>query len=197
LDYIRFPDIFLPIGLQPQYNLKQNVEMPQFDYCYCQHCLQKFRLATGLDARNLKSSRENQAWIRFRLNTISNLVIRIKSELKETSLTLTAAVFPSPSVAAKAVRQDWSDWPLDAAFSMLYHKFYLQDVNWIADMVEKSRLESNNKFPIHAGIYLPEINPKELSRIIDLAKLNDFAGISFFPAAQLNDEIKEIINNAN
>ena len=42
LDYIRFSDIFLPIGLLPKYNLVQDTELPEFDFCYCEVCISKF-----------------------------------------------------------------------------------------------------------------------------------------------------------
>ena len=32
LDYIRFPDIFLPIGLLPKFNLEQDTEMAEYDF---------------------------------------------------------------------------------------------------------------------------------------------------------------------
>ncbi|MFO7617243.1 MAG: hypothetical protein R6V75_08320 [Bacteroidales bacterium] len=34
LDYVRYSDIYLPVGLLPKYNLVQDHEMPEFDYCY-------------------------------------------------------------------------------------------------------------------------------------------------------------------
>ena len=33
LDYIRYPDVILPIALWPKYNLVQDREHPEFDYC--------------------------------------------------------------------------------------------------------------------------------------------------------------------
>ncbi|MEL6976421.1 MAG: hypothetical protein AAGL29_13640 [Bacteroidota bacterium] len=32
LDYIRYPDVYLPIGLLPKYNLEQETELPDFDF---------------------------------------------------------------------------------------------------------------------------------------------------------------------
>ena len=39
LDYIRYSDIFLPIGLLPKYDLIQEEELPRYDFCYCEVCL--------------------------------------------------------------------------------------------------------------------------------------------------------------
>ncbi len=35
LDYVRHCDVILPRGLWDQYNLVQDVEHPEFDFCYC------------------------------------------------------------------------------------------------------------------------------------------------------------------
>lgn len=197
LDYIRFPDIFLPVGLQPKYGLIQDHEMPQFDYCYCEHCRMLFKEKYDLNANNLESEEEKTAWLQFRLDTISNLVKRIKQELKNTELKLTAAVFPSPSEAVRAVRQDWRNWTLDAAFPMLYHKFYNEKANWIGQMISQSKHQTRNNFPIHAGIYLPELQPKEFRKIVGIVKQNEAEGIALFPANQISKEIKEIIKSAS
>ncbi|MCF7794626.1 MAG: hypothetical protein K9N09_11030 [Candidatus Cloacimonetes bacterium] len=195
LDYIRFPDIFLPVGLQPKYNLDQDREMPQFDFCYCDYCLKQFKEKYDLNARNLESEEEIAAWFQFRLDTISNLVNRVKYELENTDLHLTAAVFPSPTEAARAVRQDWRNWPLDAAIPMLYHKFYNENISWIGEMISRSIIETKNQFPIHAGIYLPELETDDFSKILEIVKQNEATGISLFPADQLSKEIKEIIRS--
>jgi hypothetical protein len=38
LDYIRYPDVILPVALWPRYNLVQDKEYPDFDFCYCAVC---------------------------------------------------------------------------------------------------------------------------------------------------------------
>ena len=43
LDYIRYPDVILPVALWPTYNLVQDREYPQFDYCYCGVCQARFK----------------------------------------------------------------------------------------------------------------------------------------------------------
>ena len=50
---------------------------------------------------------------------------------------ITAAVFPTPAIARRLVRQAWDEWPLDRVFPMLYHSFYLEDIPWIGDGVRE------------------------------------------------------------
>jgi uncharacterized lipoprotein YddW (UPF0748 family) len=38
LDYIRYPDVIIAEALQPKYNIIQDREYPEFDYCYCEVC---------------------------------------------------------------------------------------------------------------------------------------------------------------
>ncbi|MFB3105777.1 MAG: hypothetical protein ACE1ZA_12770, partial [Pseudomonadales bacterium] len=42
LDYIRYPDVILPVALWPKYDLVQDKEYPEFDYCYCEVCRAAF-----------------------------------------------------------------------------------------------------------------------------------------------------------
>ena len=43
LDYIRHSDVILPIGLWDKYGLVMDREYPEFDFCYCDVCIQKFK----------------------------------------------------------------------------------------------------------------------------------------------------------
>ena len=49
LDYIRYPDVILPVALWPKYNLVQDREYPDFDFCYCSVCRQEFERRNGVD----------------------------------------------------------------------------------------------------------------------------------------------------
>ncbi|MCK7530490.1 MAG: hypothetical protein MZV63_05325 [Marinilabiliales bacterium] len=40
LDYIRYSDVILPVGLWEKYNLIQDREYHEFDFCYCDTCRQ-------------------------------------------------------------------------------------------------------------------------------------------------------------
>ena len=51
LDYIRYPDVFLPVGLLPKYNLEQNTELPDYDFDYSDASANAFMGAFGRDPR--------------------------------------------------------------------------------------------------------------------------------------------------
>ncbi len=51
LDYIRYPDVILPVALWPKYNLVQDKEYPEFDFCYCDVCRDEFKNASGVDPK--------------------------------------------------------------------------------------------------------------------------------------------------
>ena len=80
LDYIRFPDVILPVGLWPKYNLVQDKEYPDFDFCYCAVCRELFRKQTGLDPAKLKDPPAHEAWVRFRWDAITRIVNRFHEE---------------------------------------------------------------------------------------------------------------------
>ncbi|MCK4344362.1 MAG: hypothetical protein KAX05_03680 [Bacteroidales bacterium] len=69
-----------------------------------------------------------QSWFQFRYDSVTNLVNQLSVITKERGKKLTAAVFPSPSIAKKLVRQEWTKWNLDAVFPMMYHNYYEEDV---------------------------------------------------------------------
>ncbi|MBT6148197.1 MAG: family 10 glycosylhydrolase, partial [Gemmatimonadetes bacterium] len=48
LDYIRFPDVILAEALQPTYDIVQDREYPEYDYCYCQLCRETFHRESGI-----------------------------------------------------------------------------------------------------------------------------------------------------
>ena len=74
LDYVRFPDVVLPVSLWKNYGIEQTSEHPEYDYCYCDVCRTKFKEQTGRDPLELKYPMEDQSWINFRLDAISRVV---------------------------------------------------------------------------------------------------------------------------
>ena len=74
LDYVRLPDVILPDALQPKYDLVQDTEFPQFDFCYCQHCRDTFRAQEGVDPLELPHPINSVAWRQFRYDSITRLV---------------------------------------------------------------------------------------------------------------------------
>ncbi len=188
LDYIRYPDVILPRGLWKKYGIVQDKEYPQYDFCYCEVCRGLFREAHGVDPLELPDPSSNPAWLQFRYDSITKLVTRLKEVAKAEGRQLTAAVFPTPSIARRLVRQQWERWPLDAVFPMIYHKFYEKEIPWIKEAVREGEEALQGKFPLYAGLFIPAIEPGELSEAVRYAREGGARGVSLFRFAVMNEE---------
>lgn len=179
LDYIRYPDVILPSALWSTYGLDQTEELPDYDFCYGPHTRRAFLEQTGRDPMEIEDPAHDQEWLHFRYRSITKLVSTLKTKVAEHGKALTAAVFPTPTLARKICRQSWDQWPLDAACPMIYHSFYNESVDWIGECVlENIR---SVQFPIIAGLYMPGFEaPAELNSAIRLAKKRGVHGISLF-----------------
>jgi hypothetical protein len=94
---------------------------------------------------------------------------------------ITAAVFPTPEIARRIVRQDWTNWNLDGICPMIYHGFYREQVGWIGDAVEEGIHFLCGKFPLYAGLFLPDFKSMdELEAGIKVAIKNGASGVSLF-----------------
>lgn len=180
LDYVRFPDVVLPVSLWQNYGIEQTQELPEYDYCYCDLCREKFREQTGLDPLELQYPMENQSWINFRLDAITHVVHHIAEKVKRDGKFLSAAVFPGPSMAKKMVRQDWGNWPLEAYFPMIYNGFYYEGPEWIGRSVAESVQTVNGRAAIYAGLMFPDIKGDDFEKALDAAFDNGASGVSFF-----------------
>lgn len=181
LDYIRFCDVVLPLNLWKQYNVDQRTELAEYDFCYCETCRSKYKSQTGKDPLDLKYPDEVLSWRLFRYEAINHVVNQLATVAKKHNKWITAAVFPTPEVARRNVRQDWTNWDLNAVFPMIYHGFYQEDVKWIGDAVKEGVHFLQGKFPIYAGLYLPDFkNMEELAEGIEYAMKNGAAGVSIF-----------------
>ncbi|EGJ71820.1 hypothetical protein Bcop_1628 [Bacteroides coprosuis DSM 18011] len=179
LDYIRFPDVILPVGLWKNYGIEQTSELPEYDYCYCDVCRSKFKEQTGKDPLEIKYPMEDQSWISFRLDAITNVVNDIARELKAENISVSSAVFPGPSMAKKMVRQDWGNWTLDAYFPMIYNGFYYEGTAWIGRSVKESVQTINGRAKIYAGLMFGDIKDS-FEEALDAAFDNGASGVSFF-----------------
>lgn len=137
LDYIRYPDVILPVALWKQYNLVQNEELPQFDFCYCAVCRAAFKQQNGVDPLELPAPSADPAWRQYRYDSVTRLVQRLVDVAHQKRIQITAAVFPTPGIARKLVRQDWTHWNLDAVLPMTYQSFYNEKVAWIEQAVRE------------------------------------------------------------
>ena len=101
---------------------------------------------------------------------------------------ITAAVFPTPEVARRNVRQDWTNWNLDGICPMIYHGFYNEQISWIGDAVKEGTHFLAGKFPLYAGLYLPNFkNDDEIRQGIQVALKNGAHGVSFFGGIDNNN----------
>lgn len=179
LDYVRFPDVVLPVSLWKNYGIEQTSEHPEYDYCYCDVCRAQFKALTGRDPMELKYPMEDQSWINFRLDAITRVVEQITKAVKTDHRAISAAVFPGPSMAKKMVRQDWGNWALDAYFPMIYNGFYYEGPEWIGRSVKESVQTVNGRAKVYAGLMFPDIK-KDFEKALDEAFDNGASGVSFF-----------------
>lgn len=179
LDYVRFPDVVLPVGLWKNYGIEQTSELPEYDYCYCDVCRTKFKMEYGKDPMEIKYPMQSQSWINFRLDAITRVVDCITKAVKSEGGKISAAVFPGPSMAKSMVRQDWGNWHLDAYFPMIYNGFYYEGPEWIGRSVRESVKAVDGNAKIYAGLFMPDIKDC-FEEAVDAALSNGASGISFF-----------------
>jgi uncharacterized lipoprotein YddW (UPF0748 family) len=181
LDYIRYCDVILPINLWDNYGIEQNKELPEYDFCYCETCRGKYKEKTGVDPLDMEHPDQSASWRTFRYEQINNMVNYLSEVVHKAKKPITAAVFPTPEIARRIVRQDWTKWNLDGVCPMIYHGFYREQVSWIGDAVEEGVHFLNGRFPIYAGLFLPDFkSQEELKEGIELAMANGASGISLF-----------------
>ncbi|MFH1766451.1 MAG: family 10 glycosylhydrolase [Gemmatimonadota bacterium] len=195
LDYVRHCDVILPSGLWAKYDLVQDREYPDFDFCYCDVCRESFASAHNTDPLALEDPTANEAWRRFRWDSVTGLVRVLADAIHEEGQPITAAVFPTPSIARRLVRQAWDEWPVDAVFPMLYHSFYEEGLDWIGRGVEEglAALASRTSWvdanlgsgppqhqKLYAGLYLPALSEEERRQAVEIARNAGAHGVSFF-----------------
>ncbi len=204
LDFIRFPDVILARGLWEKYGLVMDREYPQFDYCYCNKCVDDFKAKTGIDIKAVDDPSLVEEWKQFRYDLITNVVNRLAEMVHSKNKVITAAVFPGPnSIAKKIVRQEWDKWNLDAFYPMNYNDFYLEGTKWIGDMCKEGVTAINNRAPLYSGLFIcpdpekkatepdPEnhgLVPEELEDAIRESMDNGAAGICLFTPQRMTEK---------
>lgn len=189
LDYIRFPDIFLPIGLLPKYDLKQDTEMAEYDFCYCEVCISEFEKIHHKNPLESDNTAIDMEWKNFRLNAIRDLVNEAYEIVHKHDKKLTAAVFPYPEMADHMVRQRWDKWTIDEVYPMIYHGFYNEEIDWIGYATKQGVTDlKTTTIGLNTGIYLPPFtSAEELKEAIIFAKDNGAKGVTFFDGPVLTD----------
>ena len=188
LDYVRFCDVILPVNLWAHYGLDQTKELPAYDFCYCDVCQSHFKDEYGIDIAAIQYPEASLSWRLFRYSRITNVVNSLSDIAHSKNKKITAAVFPTPEVARRNVRQDWTNWNLDGVCPMIYHGFYKEKVSWIGDAVKEGTHFLAGKFPLYAGLYLPDFkSDDEIRQGIQYALKNGAAGVSFFGSVENNN----------
>ena len=197
LDYIRYSDVYLPIGLLPKYNLVQETELPEYDFCYCDVCVSKFEDIHNKNPLDSKNTSIDMEWKNFRLNSIRNIVNDAYAIVSQNKKKLTAAVFPYPEMADHMVRQRWDKWTIDEVYPMIYHGFYNEELNWIGYATKQGVDDVQDNMIINTGLYLPDFNSAdELKQAIILAKENGAQGVAFYEGPGLTEDFKKVIIEA-
>ncbi len=188
LDYVRHSDVILPVGLWSKYDLVQDREYPEFDFCYCEVCRETFREQAGADPLELPDPTQDEAWREFRWNSVTGLVRELVDAAHGRGVPITAAVFPTPALARQLVRQAWDEWPLDAFFPMIYHEFYEEELTWIGTATGEGIGALEAGTPLYSGLYLPSLSPGQLGDAVRIARAAGAAGVALFEMGRLSDE---------
>lgn len=191
LDYIRLPDVILPKGLWKKYDLIMDRELAFCDFCYCSRCRAKFEEKYG---RPVSESPENDAeWRQFRLDSVAEAASRMADEARRCHLPCGAAVFPTPSMASRLVRQNWGAFRLDFALPMDYNSFYDEPDAWVGQVTRQATEETGNRFPLYPGIHLPDVTPESLPVLLDDIMKNGGRGAGLFSHDTFSPELQEAL----
>ncbi len=189
-DYIRYVDVILPKKLQPKYHLKQTDIMPQFDYGYHPYMRKIFKEKYGTDPLHLPDPLHDTTWLHFRLKVLDTTVIQLRNEIRNMGLAVSAAVFPTPDMSRRMVRQDWSRWHLDEYFPMAYHNFYGKKYAWLKRVSTTDRQAVGEHAKIFTGLFLPALKKRhQLTRAMKASLKGGADGIALFDLRVLDDHL--------
>lgn len=186
LDYMRLPDVILPHGLWKKYGLIMDSELPPFDFCYCPVCR---RLFTE-QQRQHPAQDVQAAWREFRLQSVAALAGALCDRVRAHGKTAACAVFPSPQLAARLVRQDWGRFPLDVALPMAYHSFYDEGQGWITRICREAAEQTQNRIPLAPGLHLPDFTPQDFRRTLEQLRTYGVHGIGLFSSETFTPEFQ-------
>lgn len=187
LDYIRYVDVILPKALQPKYNLVQDSIMAEFDYGYHPYMRNLYKEKYGIDPKELPNFKSDTSWINFRLKELNKTVNSLVPIAHKANMKLTAAVFPSPTMAKNMVRQDWENWNLDKFFPMVYYKFYNEDYLWAKQIMDTNVAAVGQNRAI-CGIYTPDVQDStEFLNAVNQILQSGTRGMSLFELSGLKE----------
>ncbi|HFB62011.1 MAG TPA: hypothetical protein ENJ69_03405, partial [Bacteroidetes bacterium] len=197
-DYIRYVDVILPKKLQPKYHLKQKEIMSQFDYGYHPYMRQLYRKKYGTDPLKLSDPLHDTRWLAFRMKVLDTTVIQLRNQIHEAGFITSAAVFPTPAMSRRMVRQDWDSWHLDYYFPMAYHNFYGKKYHWLKKVSETDKAAVGENAKIFTGLFLPALKKrKQLTKAIKAALKGGADGIALFDLRVLDDHMLRQVARLN
>ncbi|MBK3518152.1 family 10 glycosylhydrolase [Carboxylicivirga marina] len=190
LDYIRHSDVILARDLWDVYGLVMDKEYAEFDFCYCDDCIERYKKETGEDASAFgDAAPDNDKWRQFRYDMVTETVAQLSKAVHAKGNKINAAVFPTPTISKKLVRQEWDKWGIDAYYPMNYQSFYREDINWIEACCVEGVAAINERVPLYSGLYMPAFDtPKDFQLGIQASKRGGASGICIFTPYELNDE---------
>ena len=194
MDYIRYVDVILPVGLQPKYGLKQDSIIPEFDYGYHPYMRNLYQQEYNIDPLDIENPGNDEQWINFRLNQLDESVAKFRDYIRENGITASAAVFPTPDMSVNMVRQNWKCWNLDCYFPMVYNNFYNKPISWIGEVIREDRKNIGKSSKIFCGLYLPSFDKNhDLDKAISIAIESGADGVALFSYDRLdNDMIEQV-----
>jgi hypothetical protein len=69
---------------------------------------------------------------------------------------------------------------------MVYHNFYLEDVDWIGRAAREGVQALAGRTPLYAGLFVPRLDPTALSKAIALSRDAGAAGVALFSLPRLS-----------
>lgn len=184
LDYVRHPDAILPSSLWSKYGIVQDKVYPPYDYGYTDYSRKRFKDAHGVDPLTLPDPESNAAWLKYRLDSVVDLVNDyLVPAAKAGGKKISAAVFPGPSRARTMVRQDWGRFNLDAFLPMLYHTFYDAGPEFVKTYTQEAVRTVN--VPVYSGLFVDPLNDADFERTVRAALDGGASGVSIFDAGAM------------
>ncbi|MCB0730475.1 MAG: family 10 glycosylhydrolase [Ignavibacteriae bacterium] len=184
LDYVRYPDVILAERLQKKYDIVQDKEYPEYDYCYCETCKKLFKDESGIDISKDENAETKILWKQFRYDSLTKFINnKLIPAAKKKNKVITAAVFPN----WENVRQQWSKWNLDGVHPMLYNDFYNENVEWIVKNIIKGKQSLNSATKLFSGLMVDSFDPEEFKTTITKAIEANADGVSLFAYHSMKD----------
>jgi len=182
LDFTRYVDAILPVGIQPKYNIVQDKVYPQWDYGYHPVAIEKFKKLYGYDPRMSADPAQDSVWFQFRLNQVTECVLPLVKIIHHHKKLISASPFPTPSLARYLVRQDWTKWNLDFYLPMIYYGFYKQNYEWLGTATKECVNGIEKKSKIFSAIFVNDVKKDGVSvkQLIKIAMDNGSEGVAFF-----------------